>query len=673
MVVTVATKKNISKNWIQFCGATREVTGSMHLLNFGKKKILIDAGAYQGIDSDQKNMDRLPFDAKEIKYISLSHAHLDHCGRLPILYREGCKAEIIATSSTYEICLRVLEDSLKIQKEEEAKGKPLLFDEDDLNLVKGYFKPLDDENSKWSDGEDLYVQFMPAEHILGSTQIFIQRPISLLYTGDLGGGVSSLHSIPKPPEKCDFLIMESTYGNRVTEKDHSDILKQLKEAINSTVHKGGKLLIPVFSVDRAEEILYCLTELKVKDKVFLDTPMGIDILEIYSREKYHLSKLSKKFDLDSLNKVFHPEKFERLRSAKRSREIAKSDQPAIILASSGMLEGGRVLNHLPYILPDENSAILFTGYQAEGTLGRQILDGTKQVNLDGEEIYIKAKITKIEGLSAHADKNSLIEYIRNFKILPYKIFLVHGELQSSVELASQIQREFKIRTEIPAFGQKFDLGLVNIIEGQTKSNFSIDPRIQLSFTEINDKQIALFLGGIQKQDNNYMLVPIFEIEKMIIDLKKQLDAVKDLKITEMLQISSANSKPVIDIPSDTSIISPINQKTTPITQSLHFDINELYLTLKNYFEKKYISKGLIKSLCDTIESSMAEYKKRIEKRIKNDNLLRDMNYFKSNNIKITPNERKELSQKLAKILIESTKADRNQLIKILNKFYNEII
>ena len=335
----------------------------MHLLTLDNISILLDAGAYQGFDSEKKNAEKFPFNPKDVNYIFLTHAQLDHVGHLPILGRGVFQSGIISTRATKEIAIRILEDSLKIQQEE---GKQPLFSEFYLEQVKELFITVDNESSVWEDNKNkLKIRFIPSEHILGSTSILIGEPVSLLYTGDLGGVMSSLHDIPEPCESCDYLIIESTYGDRSLERTNQDILNKLNKCIQNTIGNKGKLLIRVFSVDRAEEILFLLKKLNTKETVYLDTPMGIDILDLYQSYKYHLFKIAnnfKNYDIKDVNKIFHPEKFERVRSNKKSVLLVSSNEPCIILASSGMLEGGRVINHLPYILPHEQNMILFTGF-----------------------------------------------------------------------------------------------------------------------------------------------------------------------------------------------------------------------------------------------------------------------------------------------------------------------
>lgn len=618
----------------------------MHLLTIEDRKLLLDAGAFQGIDAKAKNSAALPFAPSDIDYIFLSHAHYDHTGRLPMLCQRGFKGEIIATHATKEITFRMMDDSLRIQ---ETEGEELLFSEADVKRAKSLFVPVDEDYPEWQDDDKkIKVRFIPSEHILGSASILIEEPISLLYTGDIGGGTSSLHSVPRPPDTCGYLIIESTYGNRQLEKSQSEILSQLKAAAESVRKNNSRLLIPVFSVDRAEEILYMLRELNIKEKIYLDTPMGIDILNIYSHNKYLLSKISDEFikrDSKNLDKIFHPDNFERIRARKNSDELAESSESCIILASSGMLEGGRIRKYLPRFLPDENNILLFSGFQAEGTLGREILDGKQEVDVDGTPVKVKADVKKIEGLSAHADKTALLNYIDCFKILPAKVFIVHGERFVSEELAGAIKEKFRIKAIVPGMNDAY-----NLSEGEVKERIVIKEmapgNVRLNFENIAGKKIALFAGGIIDRDDGYSLVSVSEIEELLQDLR----------------VSKLRPDQIIP-PAAHEIPSAMVERTPPAPQ-------ELIDALVNNFRSGYSSKGLIRDLIDASERGTAEYKRIIDKKVKNDALLLDENDMLRKNIKL-PN-RPEVSRELENILKRSSLMDIALLRASLNRVFDEI-
>jgi metallo-beta-lactamase family protein len=633
---------------IQFCGAACEVTGSMHLLTIDDKKILLDAGAFQGMDAKDKNSAPLAFDPAEIDYIFLTHAHYDHTGRLPMLCQRGFKGEIISTPATKEITFRIMDDSLRIQKEE---GEELLFTEEDVKKAKSLFVPVNGDFPQWkNDDKKIKIKFIPSEHILGSSSIFIEEPVSLLYTGDIGGGSSSLHSIPKPPDACDYLIIESTYGNRNLEKSHIEILSQLKAAVESIKKNNSRLLIPIFSVDRAEEILFMLRELNIKEKIYLDTPMGIDILDIYSHNKYLLSKISDEFikrNSKELDKIFHPDNFERLRARKNSDELAESSESCIILASSGMLEGGRIRKYMPRFLPDEKNILLFSGFQADGTLGRDIINGNPQVNVDGIPVKVKAQIRKIEGLSAHADQTALLNYIDCFKTLPVKVFIVHGERGASMELSDAIEEKFRIRTVVPGMNDEYDLAAGELREKTIVKGISAGT-IHLNFENISGKKMALFAGGIIDNGEEYSLISVREIEELLHDLKK--DIIRPLH-DEIIIPETLNK------PETLSCITPPSPE-------------ELILGLIKIFKAGYVSKGLIRDMLDASERGISEYRKIIEKKIKNDALILDENDLRRKGIQIP--DRSLVSGQLEDLLKRSSLMEQSNLQSSLNRVFTEI-
>ncbi len=629
---------------IQFCGAACEVTGSMHLLTIEGRKLLLDAGAFQGISEKEKNSAPLAFDPSDIDYIFLSHAHYDHTGRLPMLCQRGFEGEIIATPATRELTFRIMDDSLRIQKEE---GSELLFSEPDVKKAKSLFAQVDEDYPEWQDdNKKIRVKFISSEHILGSASIFIEEPVSLLFTGDIGGGTSCLHSIPEPPDTCDYLIIESTYGNRSLEKNHAEILSQLKSAADSIKKDSSRLLIPVFSIDRAEEILYMLHELDIKEKIYLDTPMGIDILDIYSHNKYLLSKISDEFvkrDSKHLDKIFHPDNFERIRARKNSDELAESDESCIILASSGMLEGGRIRKYLPRFLPDEKNVLLFSGYQAEMTLGREILTGKQEVDVDGTPVRVKACIKKIEGLSAHADKAALLNYINCFEILPSKVFIVHGERAAAEELSKAVKEKFRIRTVVPGMNESYQLSAGEVKERTIVKEIS-PGKVPLNFENIAGKKIALFAGGIIDRGDGYSLVSAGEIEEVLRDLK------------------SRALKPEAAVPAIPEVLS--KAEGTPPTPE------ELVNTLIKNFRAGYISKGLIRDLIDASERSVSEYKRILDRKIKNDALILDENDLLRKGIQLP--DRIEVSRQLEDLLKRSSLMDAALLRSLLNRVFEEI-
>lgn len=612
----------------------------MHLLTLNGKKLLLDAGAFQGADSESKNLSPLPFNPSDIDFIFLSHAHYDHMGRLPILCQRGFNGKIIATLTTKEIAFRLMDDSLRIQKDE---GEELLFGDEDVAKAKSLFEPVNQDYPEWEDDDrKIKVQFIPSEHILGSASIFIKEPVSLLYTGDLGGGKSSLHSIPHPPEACDYLVIESTYGNRELEKSSQEILLQLKDALETVRKNRSRLLIPVFSIDRAEEILFMLRELNTQEWVYLDTPMGIDILDIYAHNKHLLSKiLDKAMKGSNMGKAFYPANFERIRARKNSDELANSSEPCIILASSGMLEGGRIRGYLPKFLPEEKNILLFSGYQAEGTLGREIFDGNSEVDVDGTLVKVNAEIRKIEGLSAHADRTALLDYMDGFKILPSKVFIVHGERAASEALSQDIRDRFRIKTIVPKPNEDYSLSEGEVRE-RTVTRELFSSTVKLSFENIAGRRIALFAGGIVDTQDGYSLVSVHEIEKLLRDVAGTAPPEPGIKIElPDREVSGAAPEP-----------------------------KELVNTLVSYFKSGYISKSLVRDLLDASERGIGEYLKRIEKKTEKDVLLLEEADLQRRNI--TLENRSEVSKQLEELLVRSSQMDPKTLQSSLEKVFDVI-
>jgi hypothetical protein len=390
--------------------------------------------------------------------------------------------------------------------------------------------------------------------------------------------------------------------------------------------------------------------MNIKEKIYLDTPMGIDILDIYSHNKYLLSKISDEFikrNSKELDKIFHPDNFERLRARKNSDELADSSESCIILASSGMLEGGRIRKYLPRFLPDEKNVLLFSGFQAEGTLGRDIINGNPEVNVDGISVKVKAQIRKIEGLSAHADKTALLNYIDCFKTLPVKVFIVHGERGASHELSDAIKEKFKIRTVVPKTNENYDLAAsevreITIVKGISTGN------VRLNFESISGKKMALFAGGIIDNGDEYSLVSVREIEEMLHDLKKEI--IKPLH--DEIIIPETHIQP-----------ETLSNATPPSPE-------ELILGLIKIFKAGYVSKGLIRDLLDASDRGISEYRKIIDKKIKNDALILDENDLRRKGIQIP--DRSLISGQLEDLLKRSSLMEQSNLQSSLNRVFTEI-
>ncbi|MBI2451144.1 MAG: MBL fold metallo-hydrolase [Parcubacteria group bacterium] len=447
---------------LSFFGGVEEVTGSNYLLEHKDKKILIDCGMFQGSRfAEEKNFEPFPYNPKKIDFLAITHSHIDHIGRIPKLYREGFRGKIFSTRPIKDFAELFLSDSLK-QLEDIARDfkKEPFFDEKDLIGAMNLFETYD-YGEKIDLGENFYLIFRDAGHILGSSiiEVFINGQ-KLAFTGDLGNPPTP---ILKPTERisnADWLIMEATYGNRL----HEDKLKRktlLERAIEDTVTQGGVLMIPAFAMERTQEILYELDELVKNHRIpripiFIDSPLAIKATNIYK-------KYTDYYNQEAISLIRSGEDFFRFSGLKftetkeESKKINDVPAPKIIIAGSGMSNGGRILHHERRYLADPKSLLLIIGYQAFGSLGRRLLDGEKEVRLFGETIPVRARVRAIGGYSAHADQEGLLEFVSNMRETLKKVFLVHGEFGAAETLALKIKDEMAIEAIIPKFGEKFEI------------------------------------------------------------------------------------------------------------------------------------------------------------------------------------------------------------------------
>lgn len=451
-------KKSVDNFQISFLGGTQTVTGSKYLLESGKTKILVDCGLFQGLyDLRRRNWNPLPIHPRNIDAVILTHAHLDHSGYLPLLVKDGFKGKIYCTDATYDLCKILLPDSGFLQ-EEDAKyakkhkyskhkdPKPLYTQKDALATFR-YFKIINfNEEIKISD--DISFKIIRAGHIIGAGSVIVKsQDKSILFSGDLGRPNSPIVHDPDKIPLVDYMVCESTYGDRL----HSDIDPQekLDEIINKTIAKGGKVIIPAFSVGRTQKILYYINELKNKGRipdltVFLDSPMSIKVTTLaddYEEER----KLSK----EEYEDIYKSVKF--CITREQSKRIFNYPDPAIIISASGMATGGRVLHHIANYGPKPNCTIIFAGYQAEGTRGRDLEEGKRDIKMHGEIVHIRAKVEKLSNMSDHADSKEIIDWLKTMPGKPKKIFITHGEIQSSEALAKKIKNELNWNTEVPEY------------------------------------------------------------------------------------------------------------------------------------------------------------------------------------------------------------------------------
>lgn len=476
---------------LTFLGAAGTVTGSKHLLEAGGRRILVDCGLFQGLKALRLlNWEPLPVDPATIDAVVLTHAHLDHCGYLPRLVGGGFRGRIFCTPGTKELCSLVLPDSAHIQEEDaraanrggyskHSPALPLYTSVDALRALDqlqpvGYERPMPllaaEEGPKKvrsrSDlGLTLTVEFVNAGHLLGSAYARIQvNDRVILFGGDLGRYGRPVLPDPSPVAEADYLLLESTYGDRLHEKDDGGA--RLAKIVSETAERGGKLIIPSFAIGRVEELLYWLKRLEDEKQipilpVFIDSPMAIGALQFYSRRLGELDRSLTGQTADSANlrhaSVFGTSRTMTVGSPQQSADLVASRQPAIVISASGMATGGRVLRHLAAALPDPRNTVLFVGYQAAGTRGRSLCDGASSVKLLGSFVPVAARIERIDSMSAHADANEIMRWLSGFTRPPRGTFLVHGEPPALDALAARIRRELGWTVRIAEDRQRVDL------------------------------------------------------------------------------------------------------------------------------------------------------------------------------------------------------------------------
>lgn len=433
---------------LQFLGASGTVTGSSYLLK-GKnnESVLIDLGMFQGIDDEKElNASSLPIDIKNLQAVFLTHAHLDHCGRLPLLIKTGFRGKIYTTEATKMITQISLLDAAAIQEE---KDNPPLYTREEVEKIceKIETMPYDKPNTL---GE-FTVTFRNAGHILGSASIEIaDNNETIVFSGDLGNTPENLIQPIEYVSRADTVIMESTYGNSIHPRE--DAVAVLQKEIKTIESTNGVLLIPAFSIQRTQEILHTLSHLVISLPVFLDSPMAIEVTELFK-------KFSSLYS-DKLSHDPHPFDFPNLiytRSVEESKEISKANSPKIIIAGSGMMNGGRILHHLNNYISIPTTRVLIVGYQAVGTLGREILAGAKFITLYQKRLQVKATITKLEAFSSHADQPQLMQWLQHIKNVR-RVFLVHGEDVQRIALRDTITKDLGIQSVIlPTRGEIYEI------------------------------------------------------------------------------------------------------------------------------------------------------------------------------------------------------------------------
>ena len=547
---------------ITFLGAAKTVTGSNFLVEAAGKKFLVDCGMYQGkITEELENSDPFIYDVKDIDFMLLTHAHIDHSGRIPKLYNEGYKNPIYATKATCDLCEIMLPDSGHIQEVEiEWRNRkrmregleplpPLYTAEEAYNSLEIFRAVQYDDIVEIDD--NISVRFNDAGHMLGSAIIEVWvtedgKTTKAVFTGDLGNNDLPLLDSPTMISNADYLIMESTYGNRLHMRN-DDKAKMFLDIVAETLEKGGRVIIPSFAVGRTQEILYEIDKLKedlgqdeefykkyekiMNVPVYVDSPLAISATEVFKKN----TELFEEEIQEKIKRGDNPLEFRELhftQTAEESKALNMDTSPAIILSASGMCEVGRIKHHLKHNLWDPNNTILFVGYQAPGTLGRSIVDGATKVKIFGEEIAVNARIEYIEGYSGHADQTWLLNFIWSFTNPPKHVFLVHGEEEGQEALKKKIEETSECKVSIPNFGDSFELGAngptlleeTEEIEMFRKEFKRLDliERIEELKENISDIESVIMKQNIDTEDNELKTLEdrVKEIQKQIQSLMK---------------------------------------------------------------------------------------------------------------------------------------------------------
>ena len=520
---------------ITFYGAARTVTGSCHMVEACGKKFLVDCGMFQGKLVEQMlNYEDFPFDIKEIDFVILTHAHIDHSGRIPKLFKQGYNGVIYATKATVDLCTIMLPDSGHIQEKEiewvnkkrrragKKDSEPMYTSQDGIDSIK-LFKSINYNQTIVID-ENISFELVDAGHMLGSSIVLLDikedgKINKLVFTGDLGNIDMPILNNPEFIDRADYLVIESTYGNRL----HGEIKDQSAEFIDiilKTIERGGNVIIPSFAVGRTQELLYEINKYADlpeaharlrKIPVYVDSPLAVNATKIFEKNPEY-------YDEEAVNYLIKgedPLNFENLHfvvSAEESKAINEDTTPKIIISASGMCEVGRIKHHLKHNLYRPESTVLFVGFQAEGTLGKKLMSGEKLVKIFGEEIAVKAEIRSLDAFSGHADKNGLLNWIDKIKEKPKNIFIVHGEYLNQQVFRNEILNKFGINAVIPSIEETYTMdgklietkvtynsARFDILEELSTLKQDIDDVTNIVKTEIKHNMMEEDLQGLKEK------------------------------------------------------------------------------------------------------------------------------------------------------------------------------
>ena len=535
---------------ITFYGAARTVTGSCHMVETNNKKFLVDCGMFQGSLTDQMlNYEDFPFNINEIDFVILTHAHIDHAGRIPKLYIQGYTGPIYATKATVDLCRIMLPDSGHIQEKEiewvnkkrkragKAPTSPMYTAQDAIDSLK-LFEGINYNETIQID-DTISFKLVDAGHMLGSSIVELDiyedgKVEHVVFTGDLGNLNMPIINDPTYIKKADHLIMESTYGDR----EHAKMQDQSAEFIDillSTIERGGNVIIPSFAVGRTQEILYEINKYAAMKNIgkkidqipiYVDSPLAVNATQVFKENPEYYDEDALRYLLKGDNPLDY-ENLHFVTTSDESRALNEDMTPKVIISASGMCEVGRIKHHLKHNLYRPECTVLFVGFQAEGTLGRRILSGEKLVKIFGEEIAVNAEIRYLDAFSGHADKNGLIEWIDRLEEKPENIFIVHGEYSGQQALKNTIESKYNIKCNIPAYQETYYIDGTVDKNAVTYKSARFDVLELLSFLKQDVDDMTNIVKSSLKQ--NLDETELYDLIEKLGKVKADLENVKNTK------------------------------------------------------------------------------------------------------------------------------------------------